>query len=143
VTGGGWVIVLWGVYNTILASLLFIFKRANGFSFAEAYLMAGSCVLLGLLLVWVGRRRRRARGEAAEFDTDVRLLPDLSYATTLLGLAVFGLLLSAAFGLWLTFVSAGLAVLALGGLLREQRAMRAARAGLPEPRGGSGREERA
>jgi O-antigen/teichoic acid export membrane protein len=142
-TAAGWVLVLWGVYNAILATLLFIFKRADGLSFAMAYTAAGACLGLGLLLVWIGRRRRRTRGEAAEFDTDARLLPDLSYSTMLLGLSLFGLVFSAAFGLWLTLISAGAALLAIGGLVRERRAMDAARAGLPEPRGGSRREERA
>jgi hypothetical protein len=77
-TGGGWTVVIWGAFNAVLASLLFIFPRANVFSFVEAYGMAASCVIAGLVIVALARRRRRARGPAADYDVDTRLLPDLS-----------------------------------------------------------------
>jgi hypothetical protein len=126
-TGAGWVIVIWGVYNLVLVSLLFIFPRADGLSFGQGYGMAGASILLGLLVVWVARRRRRGAGSRTEYDAGPRLLPDLSYATMLLGLSLFGLLLSAAFGFFLTLISAGGVLLAAGGLVREHRAMAAAR----------------
>jgi hypothetical protein len=141
VTGGGWTIAVWGAINTIIVSLLFIFPRANVFSFVEAYAMALGCLLLGLVVVLLARRRRRARGPGADYDLDTRQLPDLSYATTLLGLSLFGLVLSAAFGFFLTLISAGGVLLAVGGLLRERRAMAAERRGTSDARGGSGRAE--
>jgi protein-S-isoprenylcysteine O-methyltransferase Ste14 len=140
-TTAGWTVAIWGVFNLILASLLFIFPEANGFSFAQAYGMAGTCIVVGLVLVAVGRRRRRRAGPQSDYDTGTRLLPDLSYSTTLLGLALFGLVLSAAFGKWLTLISAGLALVAAAGLIREGRAMAAERRGRREARGGSGRME--
>jgi hypothetical protein len=71
------------------------------------------------VLWWLGRGRP---------DTDepgtVRLQPDLSLASGLLGVALFLLAVSAIVGIWLTLIAVGLLAAAVGGLVRERRAMR-------------------
>jgi hypothetical protein len=110
------IVLVWGLVNLVLASLLFVFGSAvDDLSFATAYGMAGAVVAVGLLLLV------RAR------PVGTRLLPALSYPAALLGVSLAALLLSTEFSFWLTLIASGLIVLALGGLLREARAMRKAR----------------
>ncbi|MBB4662395.1 hypothetical protein [Conexibacter arvalis] len=56
----------------------------------------------------------------------VRALPDLSPPTVLLGVAIVLAALGAELGLWLALIGGGLALLAIGGLVREGRAQRRA-----------------
>lgn len=55
-----------------------------------------------------------------------RALPDGSPATVLLAIAIVLAAVGAVFGLWLALIAAGLGLVAIGGLLREARAQRAA-----------------
>jgi hypothetical protein len=52
----------------------------------------------------------------------LRVVPELSLATTLVALAVAVAAAAAIFGLWLLLIGAGLAALGAGGLVREFRA---------------------
>ena len=55
-------------------------------------------------------------------DGDLRVVPELSLATTLIAAALAVAAAGAIFGLWLLLIGAGLAALGAGGLVRELRA---------------------
>lgn len=57
-------------------------------------------------------------------DVGERPLPDLSYASALVGIGFSLLLLGLELGLWLVLIASGLLALGLGGMLREARATR-------------------
>lgn len=79
-------------------------------------LAAASTAASLALAAWLWARRPLQR---ASF-----LVPDSSYATMAVALGAGGALAGVAWGLWLTYMGAGLAVLGLGGLVREARAAR-------------------
>jgi hypothetical protein len=55
-------------------------------------------------------------------DGSLRVVPELSLATTLVAVALAVVAVAAIFGLWLLLIGAGLAALGAGGLVRELRA---------------------
>jgi hypothetical protein len=59
---------------------------------------------------------------AGQPDGRLRLVPELSLATTLLAAAFAVAATAAVFGLWLLLIGAGLAALGAGGIVRELRA---------------------
>jgi hypothetical protein len=131
--GGARTFAGWGLLLFLTATALFAFRGVDTESYALLFGAAGAVLAAGLALAWLARR---GRPETDEVGT-VRLEPDLSLASALLGVALFLLALSAVVGLWLALIAAGLLLAAAGGLLRERRAMRAERRGKGEARGGS------
>ena len=123
-----WVVVLvWG----LILGTLWVVQWAIFDPDLIAFALLGSASLTtAAIALWaflVGRRR------TARPDREVEAVPDASHATVLLGLSVLMLALATEFGPWLAYTSAGTAVLAIGGLIRERlserRALRAAREG--------------
>jgi hypothetical protein len=90
--------VLWAYHPSALVGLLLA-------------LPAAVAVVGGLVLV--GARRP---------DGSLRVVPELSLATTLVAAAIAVAAAAAVFGLWLLLIGAGLGVLGAGGLVREFRA---------------------
>jgi hypothetical protein len=107
----------WGLVLLVAAVALFAFRGVDAETYALLFGTAGAVLLTGLWLAW------RGRPETDEAGT-VHLDPDLSLASALLGIALFALALSAVVGLWLALIAVGLLVAAIGGLVRERRAMR-------------------
>lgn len=106
---GGATLALWGAFLAILAALSLGFTTSP-----YVYGLLGGAALAVVVLAGAFSLGSR--------DAGIRPVPDLSYATV--ALAVGGALagLGAAFGTWLWAPGAGLALLALGGLVRERRA---------------------
>jgi hypothetical protein len=109
----------WGVVLLVAALAVLAFSGVDTETYALLFGLAGGVWVTASVLWWLGRRRS---------DTDepgtVRLEPDLSLASGLLGLALFLLAVSAIVGIWLTLIAAGLLAAAVGGRVRERRAMR-------------------
>lgn len=76
-------------------------------------------------------RERRAPGPG---DRHPIAVVETTHATSLAGVAIVGLALGLEFGPWLLYVSGGLLVVAVGGLLREHRAARRMLEGAKERR---------
>lgn len=73
-------------------------------------------------------RLRPAPGERSRPHSEgPRAMPDLSFATVLVALAVALLVASPVAGLWLTLVGAGVGAMGVGGLVRERLSERATR----------------
>jgi hypothetical protein len=109
----------WGGVLLVAALAVLAFGGVDTETYALLFGVAGAVWVMASLLWWVGGSRP---------DTDeagaVRLDPDLSLASGLVGVAVFLLAVSAIVGIWLTLIAAGLLAAAVGGLVREHRAMR-------------------
>jgi hypothetical protein len=74
---------------------------------------SAACVLAGLVVWALDGRRGQVEGP--------RLITDSSVATVTLVIGVAVALVGAGFGLWLILIGAGITVLGLGGMVREQR----------------------
>lgn len=112
----------WGVLMGCigLVGLLFF-----GFEDPENLALFGgvAAVMLGLAAgLWIS-------GLGRNLVAGPRALPDSSPPVVLLAVAIVFAAVGAEVGLWLALVGAGLALLAVGGLIREARAQRAALAG--------------
>jgi hypothetical protein len=122
VIAGGKAVVLWALYLAILWAAAWAF----GVPAVETVVLLGAasvlCAATGAFAWWRGRR-----GVAPHGDADARLEPDLSAATAWTAVALATLAVSLVFGPWLAFMGAGMLALGVGGLVRERRAMRAAR----------------
>jgi hypothetical protein len=127
-TGAGRTFTAWGLVLLVVAVVLFAFHGVDTETYALLFGAAGAALATGLALLWLARG---GRSETDEPGT-VHLDPDLSLSSALLGVALFLLAVSAVVGLWLALIAAGLLVAAVGGLVRERRAMRG-----EGPRGGS------
>jgi hypothetical protein len=119
VSRGSGAILLWGLNLTVLWAVSWAIFDADATTVTLGAWMAGS-VLLWAALTW--RRERRNPGPADEEPTAIL---DGSHATVLLGVAIFSAVLATQFGPWLAYASAGMALVAAGGLIRERRAERA------------------
>jgi hypothetical protein len=135
-SGGARTFAAWGLVLLVAAAALLAFRGVDTESFALLFGTAVAVLATALALLWLARRGRPETDEVGA----VRLEPDLSLSAALLGLALFALALSAVVGLWLALIAAGLIVAAVGGLMRERRAMRAEARG-ETVRGGSEAEE--
>jgi hypothetical protein len=107
------------------ALLLFVINVPMPTIFHEsrsATLIASGAVLLGALIaavIWA------FSGRAPEWDPDVeRPVPDVSYASMAIGIAVALFGLGIQFGTFLVEISAGLFVLGVAGVIRELHAER-------------------
>jgi hypothetical protein len=92
----------WAAWITTLAAVLLVWTPDAWEQWTPFAAAAGGAWLLGLVLVL---RRRRA--------PELRLVPDVSFATVLLALGIASLVNSPSFGLWLTLVGAELVLVAL------------------------------
>jgi hypothetical protein len=137
-SGGARTVAAWGSVLLVAALALLAFRGVDTESYALLFGLAGAVLATGFALLWLARR---GRPETDAVGT-VRLEPDLSLSSALLGVALFLLALAAVVGLWLALIAAGLVALAASGLLRERRAMAAERRGETGARGGSERMER-
>ena len=109
----GLLVAAWGLLLTVLFSLMYAFGPDE----LPPALLAGAAVFAmacGAFLALIGRRRA----------PEPRHVSDLSLATALAGVALGLLVAGMAVGLWLVYIGAGLLALALGGLVREERARR-------------------
>ncbi len=118
----------WGLIFAVLGTIGVLFF---GFSNVEnMWLFYGACgVMVGLafVLTLTGRGRTVIGG--------ARALPDASPPVPLLAAATIMGALGAEFGFWLALIAAGLALIAIGGLIREMRAQRADLAAAREAEG--------
>jgi hypothetical protein len=100
------VFLVWAAFLGVLALLLLAWTQSalmNGLLFGAA---AGT-VVLALLALRVREPRQR-------------MVPDLSLATALTAIGVAMAVAGSAVGTWLMLIGAGLLVLGLAGLIREQ-----------------------
>lgn len=117
----------WGVVMGLIGLVGVLFF---GFEDPEnAALFGGvAAVMVGLAIgLW-------ATGLGRNLVATPRALPDSSPPVPLLALAIVCAAVGAEIGLWLVLVGAGMALVALGGLIREARAQRAALAAEEERR---------
>jgi hypothetical protein len=112
--------LVWGLILTALWVVGWSVFATDTTTVALGAWMGGSVLAWA---AWTWTRERRA-GRAA--DAELGAVIDGSHATALLGLAIVCALLATVFGPWLAYVAAGMALVALGGLVREHRASRAA-----------------
>ncbi|HWI06829.1 MAG TPA: hypothetical protein VNT54_04880 [Solirubrobacteraceae bacterium] len=119
VARGSGAVLVWGVNLTILWIVAWAVFDVDATTVVLGAWMAGSVVVWAAVTWW---RERRAGTPA---DEQPLAVVDGSHATALLGVAIVAALLATQFGPWLAYVSAGLALVAAGGLVRERRAARA------------------
>ncbi len=92
----------WAAWITALAAVLYVWTPGSWMQWTPFAAAAGVAWLLGVGLVL----RRRAVPE-------LRLVPDLSFATVLLAFGIASLVNSPSFGLWLALVGGELVLIAL------------------------------
>lgn len=112
-------VLIWGVNLTILWIVAWALFDADAMTVALGAWMGGSA------LVWALGTRWRERRAGTPSDEGPVAVVDASHATALLAVALIAALLSTQFGPWLAYISAGMALVAAGGLVRERRAARA------------------
>ena len=112
----GTIVLAWGALLAALAAMLWIWSPGDELAIATLGGAAVASAVLGLVLAIVARRGRP--------QPRSRPVPVVSPATALLAIAIAAMIVGAAAGLWLILLGSGLAVLALGGLVRELRAER-------------------
>ncbi|HEU4657692.1 MAG TPA: hypothetical protein VFR97_09215 [Capillimicrobium sp.] len=109
----------WGL---LMGAIGLVGLLAFGFESPENLALFG-----GVLAVMVGLAAGLwASGLGRNEVAGARALPDVSPPVPLLALAITLAAVGAEYGLWLTLIGGGLGLFALGGLLREVRAQRAA-----------------
>ena len=119
VSRGSGVVLIWALNLTVLWAVAWAVFDPDATTVALGAWMAGSVLVWAASAWW---RERRAGGAS---DKHPLAVVDASHATVLLALAIIAALLSTQFGPWLAYISAGMAVAAAGGLIREHRAARA------------------
>jgi hypothetical protein len=107
------VLIGWGVWLGALAALQAVFAPKL-IQISIPVVSSAACIAAGLAL-WAAGARRGERERP-------RLIADDSLATVTLVVGLALALLGAGFGLWLILIGAGIAMLGLGGLVREQLA---------------------
>ncbi len=117
----------WGVLMGVILAVGVLFYH---FASATNPSLFGWCVVAMLAIALVLLATGWGRNAVAE----PRALPDVSPPTALLGIAIVTACVGAVFGFWLVLIGAGLGVAALGGLVREGRAQRAALRAAVAPR---------
>ncbi len=132
VSRGSGVVLIWALNLTILWAVAWAIFDPDAMTVALGAWMAGS------VLVWAASAWWRERRAGRPSDEQPLTIVDASHATALLAIAIIAALLATQFGPWLAYISAGIALVAAGGLVRERRA---ARASLEQVRA-AGREER-
>ena len=114
----GWrVIAGWGAWLCALALLELIFTP----SAIELSLLGGAgagMMVIGALTLYGERRHGRPRPEGDEPTS----LPETSAPSVFLALGIATFVAGSEFGSWLVAIGAGIAALAIGGLVREWRA---------------------
>jgi hypothetical protein len=118
----GWVVAFWG----LLLALITI-AGPLGFSVSVWTPLALGAAAVACLVGGFALALSRADASAG-----LENRPETSPPTAWLGVSLALLALSAALGFWLTLIAAGMCGLAIGGLARELRAERRARAAAPE-----------
>lgn len=116
---GSGAMLIWALNLTILWVVAWALFDADTATVALGAWMAGS------VLVWAAAAWWRERRAGRRSDERPLAVVDSSHATALLAIAIVAALLATQFGSWLAYVSAGIAVVAVGGLVRERRAARA------------------
>lgn len=113
-------ILLWGL-GMCLFGLVNVVIFGSGGPQAPALLfgIGAFMVLLAAFLAVTGLGRNPAAPVAS--------LPDISPPTVAVGIGFVLMALAAAFGLWLVWIGGGVALVGVGGLVRELRAQRRAR----------------
>lgn len=76
------------------------------------------------MFVWGALAFAQDRRRPVPSDTEPLLVTTTTHATSLVGIAIFGIALAFEFGPWLWYVSGGLLAFALAGLIREHLAAR-------------------
>lgn len=115
---GEGVIAFWGLVLTVLWVLVWTVFVPN---WEAVMLLAMAAGVTMLKAVWALHRERRRPAPA---DDEPQAFHQTSHGTALAGVAIVGLALGLEFGPWLLYLSAGLLLVALGGLVRENRAAR-------------------
>jgi uncharacterized membrane protein YidH (DUF202 family) len=117
----GGVAVLWGAMLLVLAVVLWaVFVETDYLSVLLPAFAVGGTVAIAALAWWRAGRRTPSAILAGEPS------PDSSWSSVLVAVAVALIVLGLEVGTFLCFVGGGLAVLGIGGLLREWRAERRA-----------------
>ena len=119
VSRGSGVVLIWAVNLTVLWAVAWAVFDPDAMTVALGAWMAGS------VLVWAGSAWWRERRVRRPSDERPLAVVDASHATVLFAIAIIAALLSTQFGLWLAYISAGMAAAAAAGLVRERRAARA------------------
>lgn len=115
---GSGVVLIWALNLAILWTVAWAVFAPDAMTVALGGWMVGS------VLVWAASAWWRERRSGTASDEPVTIV-DASHATALLAVAIIAALLSTQFGPWLAYISAGMALVAGGGLVRERRAARA------------------
>lgn len=114
------VIAAWGVVLTVLWTVSWaVFSPDTDTVVMPAAAAAGVFLLAALALL-------RDRRHPAPSDDLPLAVHETTHATALAGVSIVGLALAFEFGPWLLYVAGGTLLVALGGLVREHRAARAA-----------------
>lgn len=100
-------------------------------------LQAGAALLLLALGAYLAVSQRRPPDAG---DRTARVVPDSSVATAWVGISLAAMALGAELGLWLVLIGAGMLLVGIAGLVRENRASRALAARVLGPESGAGEE---
>lgn len=115
---GSGVLLIWAAILAVLWVVAWAIFDPDTTTFWLGFWMPASLLPYAAWAFW------RERRSGTPGDVRAGAVVDGSHATALLGLAIIFALLSTEFGPWLAYVSAGMALVALGGLVREARATR-------------------
>lgn len=127
-------LAIWSLLLATLVALLLVFT-ANPLVYV---LLGGAAALTAALAaVFALTTRQRVRRSCLTVST-----PDISLPAALLGIGVTGIAVGFTVGPWMTFIGAGLTLLAAAGLAREYRAQRRAQRAALQALCGALRERR-
>jgi amino acid transporter len=118
-------LVVWAVLLTCAAVALWIYSH----SWLNATLITGAAVLTYLIALGFVIRHRRmpdASEARAHPELAVRAVPDLSFGSALIGIAIATMVFGVEFGLFLVYIGAGLLLLGVVILAIEVRGERRA-----------------
>jgi hypothetical protein len=110
-------LALWGIFLSVLTGVGVVFF---GTSVSTPALLGGAAAFVLVLALALAVTRRSVQVEGGGAD------PEGSPATVWLALSLALMMAGVALGLWLVFIGGGMALIGIGGVVRELRAQRAA-----------------